>query len=75
LGSELRVLPGCRSGEHETGTAATFDEARAGFEEAWERFLAKRTPADFQTWRHQRDWTAKKRAMWGRGEKLPSQIP
>jgi hypothetical protein len=67
--------PGSHPGEHVTGTAPTFEAARADFEKAWERFLSKRTPADFQEWRHQRDWTAKKYAMQERGEKLLSQIP
>jgi hypothetical protein len=67
--------PGCHPGEHQDGTAATFDEARADFEAAWKVFLAKRTEADFQTWRDQQDWTARKYAMWQAGEKLPSQKP
>jgi hypothetical protein len=67
--------PGCHPGEHTNGTAATFDEARVGFEEAWQVFLSNRTEADFQAWRDARDWTAQKYAMWERGEKLPSQIP
>jgi hypothetical protein len=52
-----------------------FDQARADFERTWEVFLSKRTEADFQEWRDQRDWTARKYAMWERGEKLPSQKP
>ncbi len=67
--------PGSHPGEHETGTAPTFDEARSDFERAWARFRAKRTEADFEAWRHQRDWTARKYAMWERDERLPSQIP
>jgi hypothetical protein len=55
------------------GTAATFDEARADFEAAWRVFLSKRTEVDFQEWRDQRDWTARKYAMWEAGEGLPSQ--
>jgi putative SOS response-associated peptidase YedK len=35
-------------------------------------FLSKRTEADFQTWRDQRDWTARKYATWQRGERLPA---
>jgi hypothetical protein len=66
--------PGCGPGEHTNGTAATFDEARAGFEEAWQLLLPNRTEADFQEWLNQRDWTARKYAMWESGEKLPSQI-
>jgi hypothetical protein len=64
--------PGSRPGEHRDGTAATFDQARAGFEEAWTVFLSKRTEADFQAWRDQRDSTARKYAMWDRGERMPS---
>ena len=57
------------------GSAATFEQARADFEAAWKVFLSNRTEADFQEWRDQRDWTARKYATWERGEKLPSQIP
>jgi hypothetical protein len=38
-------------------------------------FLSKRTEADFQAWRHQRDWTERKHAMWKAGGKLASQKP
>ena len=33
-------------------------------------FLSKRTEADFQAWRDQRDWTARKYAMWDAGKRL-----
>jgi hypothetical protein len=67
--------PGSHPGEHQNGTAPTFDEARAGFEEAWAVFLSNRTEADFQAWRDARDWTEWKYAMWERGEKMPTQKP
>ncbi len=67
--------PGCEPGEHQSATATTFPRARADFDTAWQRLLAKRTEADFQAWRDQRDWTAGKYAMWTRGERLPSQKP
>jgi hypothetical protein len=67
--------PGSHPGEHQNGTAPTFDEARAGFEEAWAVFLSRRTEADFQARRDARDWTARKYAMWERSELLPSQKP
>jgi hypothetical protein len=67
--------PGTKPGESLGGTAATFDQARADFEAAWHQFLPKRTETDFQAWRDQRDWTARKYAMWERGEKFPSQVP
>jgi hypothetical protein len=67
--------PGSHPGEHQSVTAATFDQARADFESAWNVFLSNRTEANFQASRDQRDWTARKYAMWERGEKLPSQKP
>ena len=67
--------PGSHPGEQQNGTAATFDEARADFECAWRVFLSRRTEADFQAWRNQRDWTARKYALWDAGERLPSQKP
>jgi hypothetical protein len=67
--------PGSYPGEYLYGTAPDFDQARAGFEEAWRIFSAKRTEADFQAWRDQRDRTAAKYAAWERREKLPSQMP
>lgn len=62
--------PGSNPGDHQSGTAASFAEARADFESAWEIFLSNRTEADFQEWRDQRDWTAKKYALWDAGKKL-----
>jgi hypothetical protein len=67
--------PGSHPREIRSGTAATFDEARAEFTSAWPVFLANRSDADFQAWRHQRDQTAWKYSMWERGELLPSQKP
>jgi hypothetical protein len=66
---------GSHPGEHEDGPAPTFDQARADFEAAWQRFLSKRTDAHFQAWRDERDWTARKYAMWEAGERMPSQKP
>ena len=65
--------PGSNPGECTSGTAATFHQARADFEAAWRIFSSKRTEADYQAWRDQRDWTARKYAMWERGELMPSQ--
>lgn len=63
--------PGSRPGECTSGTAKTFDGARASFEEAWRVFLSNRTDADFQAWRDQRDWTAEKYRRFDRGERMP----
>jgi len=54
-----------------SGTAATFDEARAAFESAWRLFLSNRNKADFQAWRDHRDWTAEKYRRFDRGEHMP----
>jgi hypothetical protein len=74
-GWDCGFYPGSEPGEQTNGTGATFDEARESFEEAWRLFSAKRTEPDYQAWRDQRDWTARKYAMWERGERMPSQEP
>ena len=63
--------PGSHPRECTSGTAATFDQARAGFEAAWCVFSAKRTEADFQAWRDQEAWTAEKYRRFDRGERMP----
>ena len=62
--------PGSRPGECTSGTAETFDQARANFEAAWRVFLANRTEADFQAWRDQDTWTAEKYRRFDRGERM-----
>ncbi len=62
--------PGSRPGECTSGTAVTFESARAAFFAAWSVFLSKRTEADFEAWRQERDWTARKYAAWERGERV-----
>jgi hypothetical protein len=62
--------PGSHPGETQSGTSATFDEARAEFGSAWKIFLSNRTEADFQAWRDQRDFTARKYALWDAGKRL-----
>jgi hypothetical protein len=64
-------IPAPNPGEQRSGTALTFDQARADF--PWRAFSARRTEADYQAWRDQHDWTARKYAMWERGERFPSQ--
>jgi hypothetical protein len=63
--------PGSHPGEHQDGTAAIFDQARADFERAWAAFLPNRTDADFQAWRDQQAWTAEKYRRFDRGERMP----
>jgi hypothetical protein len=66
--------PGSLPGQIQSGTSETFEDARVEFASAWKIFFANRTEADFQAWRHQRDSTAWKYAMWDRGFKLPTQL-
>jgi hypothetical protein len=61
--------PGSEPGEHRDGTAPDFFTARRNFETAWREFSAKKTEADYQQWRDQRDFTARKYASWESGEK------
>lgn len=67
--------PGSEPGEYLSGTAATFDQARAEFGKAWPVFLAKRTDTDFTAFRRHRAFTAWKCAMWDAGCRMPTQIP
>jgi hypothetical protein len=63
--------PRSRPGECTTGTAETFDHARAEFKAACRVFFANRTEADFQVWRDQEPWTAEKYRRFDRGERMP----
>ncbi len=67
--------PGCGPGEQRDGTAPDFFTARREFERAWRELSARKTEADYQEWRDQRDWTERKYAKWARGDKFPSQAP
>jgi hypothetical protein len=70
-GWDCGFYPGAHPGEHQSGTAMTFEDARVDFECAWQVFLSNRTEADFQAWRDKRDWTARKYALWDAGKRLP----
>jgi hypothetical protein len=52
--------PGCGPGEHRSSSAPDFETARRDFETAWRVLSARRTEADYQAWRDQRDWTERK---------------
>ena len=60
---------------HVSGTAASFDQARADFELAWREYLLICTGADFEEYRRQRAWTGWKYEMQEAGCKLPTQVP
>jgi hypothetical protein len=65
--------PGCDPGQHTSGTGETFDEARAGFEQAWKRLATTRTEAHYELWRQSRDWHAWKDRMHHERLPLPTQ--
>jgi hypothetical protein len=50
--------PGTDPGEHRISIGETFDEARAGFQAAWQELASTRTEAHYEAWRRRRDWTA-----------------
>ena len=62
---------GSNPGEQSHGISDSLDAARADFERAWQVFTANRTEADYQAWRDQRDWTARKYAARDRGQPVP----
>jgi hypothetical protein len=66
----IAFYPGSEPGDCTMGTAATFAQARAAFEAAWRVLLSKRAEADFEEWREQRDWTARKYAAFDAGERI-----
>jgi hypothetical protein len=65
--------PGCDRGEQKHGTGKTFEDARAGFQAAWDILRPKKTEAHFELWRHERDMTAWKYRMWKEKCSMPSQ--
>jgi len=67
------AAPGCDLSEILTGSAADFEQARADFKAGWRIFSAKRSEADCEPWRDDRDWRAWKFATWDMGMKAPTQ--
>jgi hypothetical protein len=67
--------PGLEPGQYRTGTAATFEEARAGFDADWKALLPKIAEGAFGEYREHRDMKAEIRAKRARGEKLDTEFP
>jgi len=67
--------PGLHPGQHQTGSAATFDRARRDFEAARAGLLPKIPAGAFDQYRRDRKCRAEIRAIRARGEKLPSETP
>ena len=73
-GWSVGISPASHRGLRASGTAKSFDAARATFDASWQWLLPKLTEADFDEWRRQRAWDAWKQAMWDAGLKLPTQV-
>ena len=56
------IYPGAHPSENEAGTAETFEQAREKWQAAWERFLPKRRPEDFEEYRRHLQYMADKLA-------------
>jgi hypothetical protein len=66
--------PGLHPGQHRSRTAATFEEARTGFEATWKALLPEIPDGAFEEYRYDRKSRAEMRAIRARGEKLPSEV-
>lgn len=64
----------CRNGLIAPTARPVASRPRRDFNSAWRTLLPELTEADFDAWRAERDWTARKYAMSERDEKMPSQI-
>jgi hypothetical protein len=73
VGWSCGFQPGCDQGEQKHGIGKNFEEARLGFQAAWEKLLPKKTEAHFELWRQNRDQTAWKYRMWEEKCRMPSQ--
>jgi hypothetical protein len=65
--------PGCDPGQSTSGSAETFELARAGFEEDWKRLLATRSEAHFEACPRSRDFHAWKYRMSDERCRMPTQ--
>jgi hypothetical protein len=73
-GCSCGFYPGMNPGEHQDGTAATFEAARAEFDEAWQRVVSRLSEDALQEWRDQQAMTAWKYEMHDLGLPLPMQL-
>jgi hypothetical protein len=67
--------PGLEPRQHRSGSASTFDQARADFEAAWAGLLPQIPSGAFEEYRRDREHRAEIQAIHGRGERLPSERP
>lgn len=70
----VSVYPASHRGIRDGGTARSFPEARAAFQQSWREIGPKITEADRQEHRRERAHTEWKYKMWSAGCKLPTQM-
>ena len=56
------IYPGAHPAENKAGITVTFEEARSEWQAAWDVFIAKRRPEDFEEFRRHRQYMAEKLA-------------
>jgi len=62
--------PGLNPGQHQDGSAASFDLARAAFEETWNALLPQILESAFDEYRRHRAFQSWKRRMWAEGKPI-----
>lgn len=72
-GWSLGFYPGMEPGVQRSGSAATFDDARSLFEQAWQQLKPTLTEERFEEWRRSRDYRAWKDRMWAEKCRMPTQ--
>jgi hypothetical protein len=73
-GWSLGFYPGLEPGQHRSGSAATFDRARADFDTAWVGLLPEIPAGAFDEYRRDRKYRDEVRAIHALGKKLPSEM-
>jgi hypothetical protein len=66
--------PGLEPGQHQDGSAETFELARTAFEDAWERLMPKIPDGAFEQYQRSRAFHRWKECMWKQGMPLPTQM-
>lgn len=72
-GWSVGFYPGMEPGAARSGSAETFDEARAAFEGVWQQLGPTLSEDSFETWRRSRDFHAWKYRMWAEKCRMPTQ--
>ena len=65
--------PGCEPHQQSAGSENHFEEAKAAFQQSWDRLQPQLTPAMMDEWRKQQAWTDWKYAMQDAHCELPTQ--